>query len=207
MDCSPPGSSVHGILHARTLEWVAIPFSRGSSRPKDRTWISSIEGFFFFFLTYRATREAHIKVKGWYYYFCDHPFVCLSRVLEALRLPVLWRGFAASATMVIVLTKPLREVATPGGPLGHLASPSFPATALLDLCPFSHHSEVLPIYIVGICGKTLPAVLIFRGAEVFFCISLQWRTMRRLKSKANRGPGICLHLGFCHDMKTHGFRV
>ena len=30
-DCSPPGSSVHGILQARTLEWVAIPFSRGSS--------------------------------------------------------------------------------------------------------------------------------------------------------------------------------
>ena len=31
MDCSPPGSSVHGILHARILEWVAIPFSRESS--------------------------------------------------------------------------------------------------------------------------------------------------------------------------------
>ena len=35
MDCSPPGSSVHGILQARTLEWIAIPFSRGSSRPRD----------------------------------------------------------------------------------------------------------------------------------------------------------------------------
>ena len=33
MDCSPPGSSVHGILQARILEWVAIPFSRGSSNP------------------------------------------------------------------------------------------------------------------------------------------------------------------------------
>ena len=33
MDCSPPGSSVHGILQARILEWAAIPFSRGSSRP------------------------------------------------------------------------------------------------------------------------------------------------------------------------------
>ena len=31
MDCSPPGSSVHGILQARILEWVAIPFSRGPS--------------------------------------------------------------------------------------------------------------------------------------------------------------------------------
>ena len=37
MDCSLPGSSVHGILQARILEWVAIPFSMGSSRPRDRT--------------------------------------------------------------------------------------------------------------------------------------------------------------------------
>ena len=35
MDCSPPGSSIHGILQARILEWVAIPFSRGSSRSRD----------------------------------------------------------------------------------------------------------------------------------------------------------------------------
>ena len=34
MDCSPPGSSVHGILQARALGWVAIPFSGGSSRPE-----------------------------------------------------------------------------------------------------------------------------------------------------------------------------
>ena len=37
---SPPGSSVHQILQARILEWVAIPFSRGSSQPRDRTWVS-----------------------------------------------------------------------------------------------------------------------------------------------------------------------
>jgi len=41
MDCSPPGSSVHGILLARILEWVAIPFFR------DRTWVSCIAGRFF----------------------------------------------------------------------------------------------------------------------------------------------------------------
>ena len=40
MDWSPPGSSVHGILQARILEWVDIPFSRGSSWSRDRTWIS-----------------------------------------------------------------------------------------------------------------------------------------------------------------------
>ena len=38
MDCSLPGSSVHGILHTRTLPWVAMPFSTGTSRPRDRTW-------------------------------------------------------------------------------------------------------------------------------------------------------------------------
>ena len=37
-----PGSSVHGILRARILEWIAIPFSRGSSWPRGRTWVSSI---------------------------------------------------------------------------------------------------------------------------------------------------------------------
>ena len=43
VDCSPPGS-IHGILQARILEWVAISFSRGSSRPRDRTLVFSIAG-------------------------------------------------------------------------------------------------------------------------------------------------------------------
>ena len=47
MDCSPPGSSVHGILQARTLEWVAVLFSRGSSQPRDRTQVFRIAGRFF----------------------------------------------------------------------------------------------------------------------------------------------------------------
>ena len=41
-DCSPPGSSIHGILQARILEWVALPYSRGSSPPRDRTLVSCI---------------------------------------------------------------------------------------------------------------------------------------------------------------------
>ena len=44
MDCSPPGSSVHGILQARILEWVAIRFSRGSFPPRDRSWVSCTAG-------------------------------------------------------------------------------------------------------------------------------------------------------------------
>ena len=47
MDCSPPGSSVHGISQVRILEWVAISFSRGSSRPRDQTQISCITDRFF----------------------------------------------------------------------------------------------------------------------------------------------------------------
>ena len=55
MDYSPPGSSVHGILQARILEWVSISFSRKSSQARDRTWVSSIAGAFF---TAWATRKA-----------------------------------------------------------------------------------------------------------------------------------------------------
>ena len=44
MDCSLPGSSVHGILQARTLGWVAMTSSRGSSWPRDRTRVSCISG-------------------------------------------------------------------------------------------------------------------------------------------------------------------
>ena len=53
----PPGSSVHGILQARILEWVASFFSRGSSQPSIQTQYSHIEGRF---ITIWATREAHL---------------------------------------------------------------------------------------------------------------------------------------------------
>ena len=55
---SPPGSSVHGILKARILEWVAVSFSRGSSQPRDQTQVSRIAGRLF---TIGATREAMIS--------------------------------------------------------------------------------------------------------------------------------------------------
>ena len=71
--CSPvknslPASSVHGIFQGKLLEWVAISFSRGSSPPRDRTWVSCIAGRFF---TNEATREAclvysrHLKNVCW----------------------------------------------------------------------------------------------------------------------------------------------
>ena len=54
MECSPPGFSVHGILQVRVLEWITIPFSRGSSWPRNWTWVSHIADRFF---TFWATRE------------------------------------------------------------------------------------------------------------------------------------------------------
>ena len=56
VDCGLPGFSIHGILQARILEWVAISFSRGSSQPKDQTQASHIGGRRRFNLW--ATREA-----------------------------------------------------------------------------------------------------------------------------------------------------
>ena len=55
MDCSAPGSSVHGILQARILEWVVMPSSRGSSQPRDQTHISCIGRWI---LYHWATSEA-----------------------------------------------------------------------------------------------------------------------------------------------------
>ena len=60
-DCNPPGSSVHGTLQARILEWVAIPFSRGFSLLKDETPVSCIGGRFF---TIWAPREALVVACG-----------------------------------------------------------------------------------------------------------------------------------------------
>ena len=55
MNFSLPGSSIHGIFQARILEWIVISFSRGSSQPRDRTWVSCIADRRF---TIWATREA-----------------------------------------------------------------------------------------------------------------------------------------------------
>ena len=65
MDCSLPGSSLHGIFQTRVLEWVAISFSRGSSWPRDRTGVSHIVGRYFIVW---ATREVNYS-STWAYIF------------------------------------------------------------------------------------------------------------------------------------------
>jgi len=68
MDCSPPGPCVLGILQARILEWVAIPFSRGSFQPRDRTQVSHIAGGFFTMCTIKEApyvREESLSKGQW----------------------------------------------------------------------------------------------------------------------------------------------
>ena len=61
MDCSMPGSSVHGIFQARVLECVAISFSRGSSRPRDQTLVICIAGRFFTISATRDPKQQHMN--------------------------------------------------------------------------------------------------------------------------------------------------
>ena len=74
MDCSLLGSSVHGIFQARVLKWVTISFSRGSSQPRDQTWVSCVAGSCF---TSWATREACI-----YIYICIYLLLLSHSVLS-----------------------------------------------------------------------------------------------------------------------------
>ena len=70
MDCGLPGSSVHGILQARILEWVAISFSRGSLRPRDQNCVCCIAGKFFTAEPPgRPIRDIHVYIFPIYIYF------------------------------------------------------------------------------------------------------------------------------------------
>ena len=62
MDCSPPGSSVRGILQTRTLEWAAMPSSRGSYQPRDQAQVSRVSGGFF---TIWVTSQVQEYWSGW----------------------------------------------------------------------------------------------------------------------------------------------
>ena len=81
MDCSLPGSSVHRLLQARNLKWVAIPFFRGSSWPRDQTQVLWIAGRFF---TFWCTAEAPTYVK------VPRKLVAITIVFGMLLLSLLW---------------------------------------------------------------------------------------------------------------------
>ena len=84
MNYTPPGSSVHGIFQARILEWIAIPFSRGSSWPRDWTWNSCIAVRF---LTVWATRNFCCNYT---LYYLDHKVQWIIFPLKKWRPDLSW---------------------------------------------------------------------------------------------------------------------
>ena len=107
MDCSLTGSSVHGILQARILEWVAMPSSRGSSQPRDKTrvsYISYIAGRVFT-LSHQGSplsisgRQQVQGTWGWEQASeaMGHPLLsCSGSISTSLTLRIAWRGRKAS---------------------------------------------------------------------------------------------------------------
>ena len=101
---SPPGSSVHGTVQARILEWAAFSFSRGSSGPRDQTDVSCIADRFF---TFWATREPHASIIfliSWFVFTIITQFFS-NRLLSPLHLfvlvsyylaPFVWNTFVIS---------------------------------------------------------------------------------------------------------------
>ena len=83
MDCSPPGSSVHGIFQARILEWVVISYSRGSSQPSDQTHICLAGRFLTTVPPGKSLFQKHLHTKKKIYR-CSkimnlHPPICLKK--------------------------------------------------------------------------------------------------------------------------------
>ena len=102
--CDLMAYTVHGILQARILEWVAFSFSRGSSQPRDRTQVSHIAGRFF---TSWATREA------------PHTFIAVI-LIHQLRAYMVWRE--TSWNEAFITTIPAHTTKIPGL---HTRSPLF----------------------------------------------------------------------------------
>ena len=121
MDCSPSGSSVHGILQERILEWVAISSSRGLSRPRDQTHISYVSCTADEFSTHWAIREA---------LFCsiDIQFTLFSTVSHKL-----FFSYAAAKSLQLCLTlcNPT-DGRPPGSPV-----PRILQTRILEWVPFT----------------------------------------------------------------------
>ena len=90
-DCSPPGSSVHGILQARILEWVAISFSTVSFWSRDRTQVFWIAGRFF---TVWVTREAQrtLGICGCFYLLGVDSVLVFNVIFFLILKSIIWYG-------------------------------------------------------------------------------------------------------------------
>ena len=126
VDCSQPGSSVHGIFQARILEWVAISFSRRSSWPRDWTWVSCIVGRHFTIWATREVPNSRAQMlkpkKKWVSPLKDRerererereftlpPPLCSSWALSSGWCPPPWRGWIFSLSLLTQMLKSSRN--------------------------------------------------------------------------------------------------
>lgn len=151
-----------------------------------------------------------LKVKGCYH-FCNHPLTWLWNGVRKLWSCLCWRGFLASARMVILVTKPHEEVTALLG--RHAEHSSEPLILLYSTHGLLSHFPTFPISPKS-CFATLLASVgkhcwwyLYSGCKGLSLYRFTVENKEKTKCEANGGRGICLRLGFCHDVKTHGFRV
>ena len=101
IDYSPPGSSVHGILQAKILEWIAIPFSRGSSWPRDWTHISHVSCIAGIFFTPEPSLLIFIQWSFHYSVSPGPPFVYLMEFRVNMVLKRMWRADRQSGRTLV----------------------------------------------------------------------------------------------------------
>ena len=112
--CDPMDYTVHGILQARILEWVALPFSRGSSQPRDWTQVSHFAGgFFTIWVTREALGDPNKVALGTPIQ--TNEMLCHLRD-ESLRQPYGVSTFFSLSSMLLLLEKPRGDQGAEGRP-------------------------------------------------------------------------------------------
>ena len=149
IDCSPPGSSVHGILQARILEGVAISCPRGSSQLRNRTWVSCISGRLFTDWAMRETAGSRhivywVHIAYWVQHFPQHHLS--GSGIAQLEFYHCWEPVWGTPPMTKVMRKEARHTQTwdraSGVPLEILEHlPPKPESAYFLLCAFTYTSD------------------------------------------------------------------
>ena len=174
LNSSLPGSSIHGILQSRTLEWVAFPFIRGSFQPRDETQVSSIADSLFTIWATSVAYSSHYDLSNRTMSFCDHVFTSFPTKLRCI-----WVFLSSVQFSHSVMSDSLQ----PHG-LQHagLPCPSRTPRACRNLCPSSYQKSFCHSVLSSPSGgskglfsiphltPTLPIYILFPRAQLGDCM-------------------------------------
>ena len=107
MDCSLPGSSIHGIFQVRVLEWVANSFSRGSSWPRDRTQIFRLVGRCFYHLSHQGSPNIYPEKTTILKDTSTPKFIMLILLLISFVSPCFYDSILVNRTLIFLIGKSL----------------------------------------------------------------------------------------------------